>query len=112
MVAVRAADRDLVADFEAVQVVGQHAALLDAEFLVFLVRRRRGDREHTLADARGAEHRALAGHVLEELAALRRVDAERLDVRRLLADVGDHADLRDQDVLHIVIVAMARTFTH
>ena len=55
---------------------------------------------------------AVLAQVGEELAALGRIHAERLDVRRFLADVGDHADLRDEDVLHIVVVAMARTFTH
>ena len=106
MVAVRAAHGNLIAHLKAVQVVCKLTALLDAEFLVFFVRRRRGDGEHTLADARCAQHSALAGHMLEELAALRRIDAERLDVRSLLTDVRDDADLRDQNVFYIVIMAM------
>ena len=56
----------------------------------------KSDGKHTLADARCAQHSALAGHMLEELAALRRIDAECLDVRGLLTDVRDDADLRDQ----------------
>ena len=44
--------------------------------------------------------------MLEELAALRRIDAERLDVRGLLTDIRDDANLRDQNVFYIVIMAM------
>ena len=110
MVSVRSADCDLVAHLKAVEIICEHSALLDAEFLIFFISRRRSNRKHTFADSRSAEHRALSRHMLEELAALRSIDTECLNIRRLLADVSDHAYFRDQGIQCIVLVTC--TFTH
>src|SRR5699024_2668808 len=110
MIAVRSSYCDLISHFKAVQIVCEHSALLDAELLILFVCRRGSDREHTFADSRCAEHCALYRHMLEQLAALRSIAAARLDVRRLLADICDHAYLRDQCIQRIVLVTC--TFTH
>src|SRR5699024_8422257 len=107
---VRSAYGDLITYLQAVEVISQDSAFLNAEFLIFFVCRRRCDRKHTFTDTRSTEHRTLSRHMLEKLAALRRVYAECLDIRSLLADIRDDADLRDQRIQRIVL--MAGTFTH
>ena len=110
MIAVWTADGNLVAHLQAVQIIRQHSAFFDAEFLEFFICRRGGDGKHTLADAGRAEHCALSRHMFKQLAALRRVDAERLYVRRFLADVGNHAHHRNQRISGIIF--MTGTFAH
>ena len=51
----------------------------------------------TFADTRRTDHGALSRHMLEQLAALRRIDAERLYVRGLFPDIRDHAYLKRQE---------------
>ena len=110
MVAVRPTDGDLIAHLKAVQIARQAAAFFDAELLILLICRRGGDGKHSLAYTRLTQHRALARHMLKQLAALRRVDTECLYIRRLLPDVCDDADLRDQRIQTVVF--MTCTFTH
>ena len=52
------------------------------------------DGEQRLADAGNREHGALAGDMVEGLFAVKAYNAERLDVRRIDADIGDDADDR------------------
>ncbi len=98
-VAIRPADRHLLARLHLVEPVGHTAAPLDRKFQLLLVRRRRGDREQRLAHAGDREHRALSGDVEERLLPVQPHDAEGLDIRRVLPDARDDADLRDQRVL-------------
>ena len=86
---------DLLAHVHAVQPVGQAAALLDVKLHIFLDRRRGGDGEHGLAHAGDGQHGALAGHVLEALAAAQGLHAEGFHIRRILADGRDDAEHRD-----------------
>ena len=89
---VRPADGDLLSDFQRMDHLGDAAAFFNGKLHVLFVRRRRRDREHTLADAGDGNHRALAGQMLERLFPVRADDAESLDVGRIPADIGDDSD--------------------
>ena len=73
-----------------------------------LVCGRRCNGEHSLADTGYADHCALTGHMLKELAALGGLDAEGLDIGSFLTDVGNDADVGNQGV--VIEPGMTGTF--
>ena len=99
--AVRTADGDLLSHFHGVKPFGHTTALLDGEFHEFGVGRRGGNGEHRLTNARNRKHRTLPGHMVKCFFAVRRDHTEGFDIRRINADVGYNADLRDQRFFHL-----------
>ena len=98
-VAVGAADGDLLVGLHGVEPFGHAAAFFDGELHIFLQRRAGRDGEQRLADARHGEHGALAGDMDEGLFAVKADNAERLDIRRVDADIRDDGDIGDQRIV-------------
>ena len=95
-VAVRPAQPDLVADAQLVQRVRQLADVLDGGLDIVVAEG--GDGKHRLAHAGNGEHAELTRQGQEGAFPLRRLDAEGLDVRRLLRDLRHDAKTREQRV--------------
>ena len=98
-VAVGATDSDLLAGLHGVKPFGYAAAFFNGKLHIFLQRGTGRDGEQCFADTGNREHGALAGDMDEGLFAVKADNTERLDVRRIDADIRDDGEIGDQRIV-------------